>query len=150
MSMALDDAACLLRCAHLAKRAQRQGEVPVGALITYQNQIIAEAGNACIQRMDPTAHAEIIAIRRAGVMLGNYRMPGTTLYVSLEPCALCASAIIEARVARVVFCVLDPSSGALFSHPLTGHAKKRDRLLMSYFPHDDAESSLRQYFITKR
>ncbi len=87
----------------LAKRSQDEGEVPVGAVLVQDDTLIAEGWNQPIESHDPTAHAEIMALRAAGLKLGNYRLPNTTLYVTLEPCTMCAGAIIHARVANVIF-----------------------------------------------
>jgi tRNA(adenine34) deaminase len=96
-----------------AARAARAGEVPVGALLVdAAGEVIARAHNRPIGGCDPTAHAEIIALRRAARRLGNYRLPDTTLYVTVEPCAMCAGALVLARVARVVFGAADPKGGA--------------------------------------
>ncbi len=96
----------------LADRAEEQGEVPVGAVLVLNGRVVGEGGNGPISNTDPTAHAEIAALRSAALRLGNYRLPGTTLYVTLEPCAMCAGAIIHARVARVVYGSVDPKGGA--------------------------------------
>lgn len=96
----------------LAEQAGREGEVPVGAVLVKDGQLIAEGWNRPIAGNDPTAHAEIQALRAAGKALGNYRLVDTTLYVTLEPCTMCAGAIIHARVARVVFGAPDPKTGA--------------------------------------
>lgn len=96
----------------LAEQAGREGEVPVGAVLVKDGQLIAEGWNRPIAGNDPTAHAEIQALRAAGKILGNYRLVDTTLYVTLEPCTMCAGAIIHARVARVVFGAPDPKTGA--------------------------------------
>ncbi len=96
----------------LAQKAESEGEVPVGALIVLDGEIIGEGWNRPIGTRDPTAHAEIIALRDAGLRQDNYRLPGSTLYVTLEPCPMCASAIIHARVGRVVFGAYDPKGGA--------------------------------------
>lgn len=96
----------------LAERAQQEGEVPVGAVIVANGRIIGEGWNCPITTNDPTAHAEIRALRHAAGQSGNYRVPGTTLYVTLEPCVMCAGALIHARVARVVFGATDPKAGA--------------------------------------
>lgn len=88
------------------------GEVPVGAVLVLNNECVAEAWNQPIAAHDPAAHAEMLALRQAGQKLGNYRLNDTTLYVTLEPCAMCAGAIIHARVARVVFGATDPRAGA--------------------------------------
>ncbi|MEA1936289.1 MAG: tRNA adenosine(34) deaminase TadA [Euryarchaeota archaeon] len=98
-----------------AKAAYAAGEVPVGAVITRGNDILARAHNRSILMNDPSAHAEIVAIRRAGDKIGNYRLAGTTLYVTLEPCIMCAGAIIQARISRVVFGTDDPQNGGVIS-----------------------------------
>lgn len=93
--------------------AQQAGEVPVGAvIIDSQGEILATGYNRTITDHDPTAHAEIVALRTAAKKMGNYRLPGTTLYVTLEPCAMCIGAIMHARLARVVFGATDPKTGA--------------------------------------
>jgi tRNA(adenine34) deaminase len=96
----------------LAKQAETAGEVPVGAVLVLDDQIISEGWNRPITTCDPTAHAEIIALREGAKQLNNYRLLNTTLYVTLEPCAMCASAIVHARVQRVVFGAYDPRAGA--------------------------------------
>ena len=96
----------------LAQRAAAAGEVPVGAVLVRDGEIIGEGYNRPIGASDPTAHAEILALRQAGTRVGNYRLVGSTLYVTLEPCPMCAGAIVHARVARVVFGASDPRSGA--------------------------------------
>ena len=95
-----------------AMRAQAVGEVPVGAVIVRQGEVIATGYNQPIARHDPTAHAEIAALRAAAEALGNYRLPGCTLYVTLEPCAMCAGAMMHARLSRIVFGASDPKTGA--------------------------------------
>lgn len=96
----------------LAEQAKAQGEVPVGAIIVHDGQLVAEGWNQPIAKADPTAHAEIIAMRQAAKVLNNYRLLNTTLYVTLEPCVMCAGAIIHARVKRVIFGAYDPKAGA--------------------------------------
>jgi tRNA(adenine34) deaminase len=96
----------------LAEQAAAQGEVPVGAVLVRDGEIVGEGWNQPISANDPSAHAEILALRDAGRRLGNYRLPGTDLYVTLEPCPMCAGAIIHARVARVLFGTADPKGGA--------------------------------------
>jgi tRNA(adenine34) deaminase len=95
-----------------ARRARHGGEVPVGAVIVKNDQVIATAGNAPIGLHDPSAHAEMLALRAAGRQLQNYRLDDTVLYVTLEPCLMCAAAIVHARVRRVVFGAFDPKAGA--------------------------------------
>ena len=111
----------------LARAAGARGEVPVGAIVVKDGAIIGRGGNAPIAGNDPTAHAEIAALRAAGGVLGNYRLPGCDLYVTLEPCAMCAGAILHARIGRVVFGARDPKTGAcgsvvdLFAEPRLNH-----------------------------
>jgi len=111
----------------LAKSAQARGEVPVGAIVVRDGAIVGHGGNAPIAGNDPTAHAEIAALRAAGAALGNYRMPDCDLYVTLEPCAMCAGAIMHARIRRLVFGASDPKTGAcgsvidLFAEPRLNH-----------------------------
>lgn len=111
----------------LARRAESAGEVPVGAVVTHDDEVLGEGWNRPVGSDDPTAHAEIVAIRAAAAKLGNYRLPGTALYVTLEPCAMCAGAIVQARIARVVFGAHDPRAGAagsvlnLLCHPVLNH-----------------------------
>ena len=100
------------RAIALARAAAQAGEVPVGALLVRGAEVIGEGANCPIHTHDPTAHAEIRALRAAGERLGDYRLPGTTLYVTLEPCIMCAAALIHARVERVVFGAWDPKAGA--------------------------------------
>ena len=97
----------------LARAAGDQGEVPVGAvLVAEDGDLLAESGNRSIATNDPTGHAEICVLRAAGRKLGNYRLPGSTLYVTLEPCPMCAGALVHARIARIVFGAADPRAGA--------------------------------------
>lgn len=96
----------------LAREAATLDEVPVGAIVVKEGEIVGRGCNQPIGRHDPTAHAEVMALRDAAQRLGNYRMPGTTLYVTLEPCAMCIGAIFHARVGRVVFGARDPKTGA--------------------------------------
>jgi tRNA(adenine34) deaminase len=111
----------------LARAAGARGEVPVGAIVVKDGAIVGRGGNAPIAGSDPTAHAEIAALREAGRALGNYRLPGCDLYVTIEPCAMCAGAILHARVGRVVFGARDPKTGAcgsvidLFAEPRLNH-----------------------------
>lgn len=100
------------RALELARKAADVDEVPVGAVIIKDNQLLAEGWNHPIQLHDPSAHAEMIALRQAGMALNNYRLLDTTLYVTLEPCVMCVGAMIHARVGRVVFGAYDPKTGA--------------------------------------
>lgn len=105
MQLALEEAAA----------AAAAGEVPIGALIVYDSKVLAISGNRTIRDCDPTAHAEIIVIREAARLLGNYRLAGTTLYVTLEPCSMCAGAMIQARIPRLAYGADDPKGGAVRS-----------------------------------
>jgi tRNA(adenine34) deaminase len=96
----------------LAEEAARAGEVPVGAVVVKDGRVIGRGYNRPISSSDPTAHAEIVALREAAEALGNYRLPGCALYVTLEPCAMCVGAMIHARLARIVFGARDPKTGA--------------------------------------
>jgi tRNA(adenine34) deaminase len=113
--MMQQDAKFMQQALELAKYAEKNGEVPVGAVITLNDEIIATGWNQPISGNDPTAHAEIIAMRDAAKKLGNYRLLDTTLYVTLEPCAMCMGALIHARVKRLVFGAYDPRAGAVTS-----------------------------------
>lgn len=113
MKMALDE----------AKSALESGEVPVGAVITMEGRVLAKAHNSPILMKDPTAHAEILAIRKAADRTGNYRLTGTTIYVTIEPCIMCAGAIIHARIERLVFGATDPKGGALSLYDMFGNRK---------------------------
>jgi tRNA(adenine34) deaminase len=110
-----------------AQRAFAEDEVPVGAVLVREGRLIARAHNRPIHLNDPSAHAEILALRRAARKLGNYRLAGSTLYVTIEPCAMCAGAIVHARLKRVVFGARDPKAGAsgsaltVLNHPKLNH-----------------------------
>ena len=110
-----------------ARAAAAAGEVPIGAVLVHEGKVIARSGNRTIRNGDPTAHAEIVVLREAARVLGNYRLAGTTLYVTIEPCSMCAGAIIQARVPRLVYGADDPKGGAvrtcfqLLSDPRLNH-----------------------------
>ena len=111
----MTDADWMQTALRLAARAAASGEVPVGAVLVQGASLLAEGWNQPIAAHDPTAHAEVQALRAAGQSLGNYRLADTTLYVTLEPCLMCVGAIVHARVARLVFGAFDPKSGAVTS-----------------------------------
>jgi len=108
----MDDERFMGLALDLAREAGAAGEVPVGALVVSDGEVVGRGFNRPIGRHDPTAHAEVMALRDAAHNLGNYRLPGCTLYVTLEPCAMCAGAIMHARIDRVVFGARDPKTGA--------------------------------------
>ena len=107
-----DPAYWMRRALELARQAERSGEVPVGAVIVFEDKLIGEGWNRPVASHDPSAHAEIMALRQAGATMKNYRLPGASMYVSLEPCAMCAGALIHARLSRLVYAIADPKSGA--------------------------------------
>lgn len=107
----MDDERWMVEALALAREAGAAGEVPVGALVVLDDAIIGRGWNQPIVRHDPTAHAEIMALRDAAARTGNYRLPGAALYVTLEPCAMCAGAMMHARIARLVFGARDPKTG---------------------------------------
>jgi len=111
----IDDEAFMRLALAQARLAEAQGEVPVGALLVREGAVLAEAFNQPIGAGDPTAHAEVVALRRAAQAMANYRLPGTTLYVTLEPCLMCVGALVHARVDRVVYGAADPKGGAVRS-----------------------------------
>jgi tRNA(adenine34) deaminase len=136
----------------LAQQAAEHGEVPVGALVVMDNRIIGAGYNRSISACDPTAHAEVMALRQAATHLGNYRLIDTTLYVTLEPCPMCAGALIHARVGRVVFGASDPRSGAagsvfniLQSEVLNHRAEVTGGVLA-----DECSALLRDFFRARR
>lgn len=108
----MDDADWMRRALALAARAEQEGEVPVGAIVVRAGEVLGEGWNRPIASHDPTAHAEILALRAAAAMVRDYRLGGATLYVTLEPCPMCAAAIAHARIARLVFGAWDPRQGA--------------------------------------
>ena len=114
------DADWMRQALALAEHAARRGEVPVGAVLVRDggngDELVGQGSNRVIGSSDPTAHAEINALRDAAVRLGNYRLPGTTLYVTLEPCLMCAGALVHARVKRLVFGAREPRTGVVVSH----------------------------------
>jgi tRNA(adenine34) deaminase len=122
-----DDLKFMAAALELARQAGAAGEVPIGAVLVREGETIAAAANAPIATHDPSAHAEVLALRAAGREVANYRLPHTTLYATLEPCAMCAGALIHARVDRLVFGASDPRRGAagsaldLFSHASANH-----------------------------
>ena len=138
----------------LARRAEREDdEVPVGAvLVASDGTLLAEGWNRNISEHDPSAHAEIVAMRRAGRALGNHRLLGATLYVTLEPCAMCAMAMIHSRIARLVFAARDPKTGAagsvfnLLADPRHNHRVQVEEGVLA----DEASALLTSYFRAKR
>ncbi|MEE9445199.1 MAG: tRNA adenosine(34) deaminase TadA [Cocleimonas sp.] len=136
----------------LAERSREEGEVPVGAIIIRDDKLVGEGWNQPIKKHDSSAHAEIMAIRAAGIALKNYRLPDTTLYVTLEPCTMCAGAIIHARVAKVIFGTPDPRTGSagsaidIFSKDYHNHHVDVEGGILQ----DECGQILRDFFREKR
>jgi tRNA(adenine34) deaminase len=136
-----------------ARLAAAMGEVPVGAVVVDgAGNILAEAGNNCIDASDPSGHAEMAALRRAAQVVGNYRLPGVTVYVTLEPCPMCAALMVHARIARLVFGAVDPKGGGVASQYQIGS----DGLLNHSFTvtggvcADECSRLLRDFFRNRR
>lgn len=140
------------RALALAGEADAAGEVAVGAVIVRDGEILGEGNNRVIRDSDPSGHAEMVALRQACERIGNYRLPGSTLYVTLEPCAMCAGALVHARIQRVVFAAWDPRVGAggsilnLLDHPHMNHRCIVSAGLMA----DEAEEMLKKFFVARR
>lgn len=147
-----EDQQWMRRAFALAQRAAAVGEVPVGAVLVHLGEVIGEGWNQPIGACDPTAHAEVVALRAAGRRIGNYRLMDSTLYVTLEPCAMCAGALVQARVGRVVFGAADPRAGAagsvfnLLQSPMLNHrAEVRGEVLA-----EQCGALLRDFFRARR
>jgi tRNA(adenine34) deaminase len=148
-----EDAAFMQRALELAVHARDvDGEVPVGAVLVWQGKIVGEGWNRNITLNDPSAHAEIGALRGAGRQLANHRFPGSTLYVTLEPCAMCAMALVHARVARVVYAATDPKTGAAGSvfDTLTSERHNHRIEVQGGLLADTSATLLRDFFRSKR
>ncbi len=136
----------------LARQAEALGEVPVGAVLVCEDEVLGEGFNTLIRDHDPTAHAEMIAIRAAAARVANYRLPGTTLYITLEPCAMCAGAIVQARIARVVYGAEDRRTGAsrsvfrILDNPALNH---RCQVVAGVLA-DESSQLLRTFFKARR
>src|SRR5271154_6226667 len=135
-----------------ATNAEANGEVPVGAVVVHDNKIIGRGQNRVLRDSDPTAHAEIVALREAGLTLKNYRLEDCTLYATLEPCAMCASAIMHARIARLVYAAPDPKAGAcgsvlsVMNHPPLNHKGEATSGLLA----EECGQMLTNFFLERR
>ncbi|HLY39565.1 MAG TPA: tRNA adenosine(34) deaminase TadA [Terracidiphilus sp.] len=135
-----------------ARKAAEAGEVPIGAVVVANDRFVGLGQNRVLRDNDPTAHAEMVALRAAAAALGNYRLVGCTLYVTLEPCAMCAGAMIHARIDRLVFAAADPKAGAagsvleVLNHPLLNHQMEVQRGLMA----EEAGELLKGFFRERR
>ena len=149
MSIHLDFMHAALDEARLAGEA---GEVPIGVVVVFEGAIIARGQNRVLRNVDPTAHAEIVALRAAAAALANYRLTGCTLYVTLEPCAMCAGAMIHARLDRLVYAAADPKAGAagsvltVLNHPQLNHQMEVEQGILA----DEAAELLRSFFRERR
>jgi tRNA(adenine34) deaminase len=148
----MDDREAMNAALVQARLAAEGGEVPIGAVVVYEGVIIANAQNCMIRHVDPTAHAEMIALRTASKAVSNYRLNGCTLYVTLEPCAMCAGAMIHARIDRLVFAASDPKAGAcgsvlsVLNHPQLNHQMKVEQGIGA----EESAELLRGFFRERR
>ena len=147
-----DDVHYMRRAIELAREAEAAGEVPVGAVIVRDGEILAEGFNRPISTHDPTAHAEMVALRAAAARIDNYRLTGTTLYVTLEPCAMCAGAMVHSRVQRLVYAATDPRAGAAGSvfNVVQCDALNHRLEITSGVLADECGPLLRQFFVARR
>jgi tRNA(adenine34) deaminase len=149
---AREDARFMRAALREAAHAAREDEVPVGAVVVLDGRVIARARNRSIAAHDPAAHAEILALRRAGRKLGNYRLGGCSLYVTMEPCAMCAGAMVHARVKRLVYGASDPKAGAcgsalkVINHPKLNHRVEVCKGLLE----EECAAVLRDFFRARR
>ena len=146
------DEAYMRRALDLARHAEAAEEVPVGALVVLDDVVIGEGWNQPIVSHDPTAHAEIVALRAAAAQIKNYRLPGATLYVTLEPCVMCAGAIVQARIMRVVYGAADPKAGAAGSvfNLLESSALNHRAQIAGGVLAEECGQSLKAFFQAKR
>jgi tRNA(adenine34) deaminase len=148
----IDDQEAMEAALAEARLAAEAGEVPIGAVIVHNGAIIARGQNRLLRDVDPTAHAEIVALRAAAQALANYRLTGCTLYVTLEPCAMCAGAMIHARLDKLVFAASDPKAGAcgsvlgVLNHPKLNHQMWADRGILA----EESAELLRTFFRDRR
>jgi tRNA(adenine34) deaminase len=140
------------RALELARRAEAEGEVPVGALVVADGAVLGEGWNRPVASHDPTAHAEMLALRAAGAAAGSYRLGGATLYVTLEPCPMCAAAMVHARIARLVFGAWDPRQGAAGSAFDLVHARALNHSLDAFggVLSEECGALLRAFFARRR
>ena len=147
-----DDSKFMRRALREAARGVEEGEVPVGALVVREGHVVARAHNRPIGLKDPSAHAEILVLRRAARRLGNYRLTGCTLYATIEPCAMCAGTIVQARLRRVVFGASDPKAGAsgsvltVLNHPKLNHQVEIVKGVLA----EECATMLRGFFAARR
>ena len=150
--MAIDDDVWMAAALEVARTAAVAGEVPVGAVVVREGKLLASGGNAPITTCDPTAHAEVVALRAAATAAGNYRLPGTTLYATVEPCAMCMGAALHARVARIVYGCDDAKAGAATTlYRLGDDPRLNHRLLVTGgVLADECRGLLQEFFRNRR
>jgi tRNA(adenine34) deaminase len=148
----IDDQEAMQAALEEARLAGEAGEVPIGAVVVCDGEIVARGQNRVLRDLDPTAHAEIVALRAAAAAIGNYRLSGCTLYVTLEPCAMCAGAMIHARIDKLVYAAADPKAGAagsvlaVLNHPQLNHQMQVEQGILA----DDSAELLRSFFRERR
>jgi tRNA(adenine34) deaminase len=148
----IDDLQAMRAALAEARMAAEAGEVPIGAVIVRDGAIVVRGQNRTLRDLDPTAHAEIVALRAAAAAVSNYRLPGCTLYVTLEPCAMCAGAMIHARLDRLVYAAADPKTGAcgsvlsVLNHPQLNHQMQLEQGILA----DESAELLRTFFRQRR
>ena len=148
----IDDLQAMQAALDEARLAAEAGEVPIGAVVVLDGTVIVRGQNRVLRDLDPTAHAEIVALRAAAAFVGNYRLLGCTLYVTLEPCAMCAGAMIHARLDRLVFATADPKAGAagsvlaVLNHPQLNHLMQIEQRILA----DESAELLHSFFRERR
>ena len=148
----MDDLEAMQAALDEARLAAEGGEVPIGAVVVSDGAIVARGQNRVLRDVDPTAHAEIVALRAAAAAIGNYRLMGCTLFVTLEPCSMCAGAMIHSRIDRLVYAAADPKAGsagsvlAVLNHPQLNHQMEVEQGILA----DEAAELLRNFFRERR
>jgi len=148
----MDDLEAMQAALDEARLAAEGGEVPIGAVVVSEGAIVARGQNRVLRDVDPTAHAEIVALRAAAAAIGNYRLMGCTLFVTLEPCSMCAGAMIHSRIDRLVYAAADPKAGAagsvlaVLNHPQLNHQMEVEQGILA----DEAAELLRNFFRERR
>ena len=148
----IDDLEAMQAALDEARLAAEGGEVPIGAVVVSDGAIVARGQNRVLRDVDPTAHAEIVALRAAAAAIGNYRLMGCTLFVTLEPCSMCAGAMIHSRIDRLVYAAADPKAGAagsvlaVLNHPQLNHQMEVEQGILA----DEAAELLRNFFRERR
>jgi tRNA(adenine34) deaminase len=148
----IDDLEAMQTALDEARLAGEAGEVPIGAVVVCEGEVVVRGQNRVLRDLDPTAHAEIVAMRAAATAVGNYRLLGCTLYVTLEPCAMCAGAMIHARLDRLVFAAADPKAGAagsvlgVLNHPQLNHQMQVEQGILA----EESAELLRSFFRERR